>query len=126
MTKVVDWKKHEEQSDNLESLDILDTDIKINPDYYVHLILVYATKALGDSNLNEGLHKFITLINSLETYANASKLLDDDYTEDIKKFKADKDIKIFENRVQLAHLKQELILTRLFESKTISTPMKLK
>jgi hypothetical protein len=122
----INWEKHEQESDMLESEDILDTDIKINPDFYVHMTLIYGDRALGNPDINSGLISFVALINNLETYAKAAKMLDDDYHEEIEKFKTERDIKVFENRVQLAHLKKELILTRLFEQKTIITPMHLK
>lgn len=123
----VEWEKYREENKELETVDLLNTDIKINPDFYIHLCLTKSIQVLSNENLEAGFNQFITLVNTLECFAKSAGLLDDDYITALEEFKkTNPEIDKINTRMRLSHFKQQLILERLFENKTITTPVKFK
>ena len=101
-------KDYEEQIIDVDELG--GTDIKINPDFYIHHALIQMSKALANPDLKEGLSRYVLYAQHIETLAKAAKMIDDKYTESIRKYK--EEIK-FNNdtlglKVQLADKKIEL------------------
>lgn len=107
----------------------LDTDIKINPEYYIHIGLINCQKVLLDENAKSGLLKYYVLVEHIESLCVAAKLLDGGYEKEIKEFseKEKKESKDSDNltiNVRIANYKLKLITKEVFSRKTITTPMK--
>lgn len=124
-------------NDNFEDYDssVLDidevkgTDIKINPDYYIHNALIKAQQALTKDNMKEGFIQYRVFIEHIETLCRASKMLPGDFDERIKSFlssKEYKDVQINEltKGVRLADFKLGLMMEAVFKRKTLTDPLK--
>lgn len=102
------------------------TDIKINPDYYIHTALLRAQKALLKEDLKGGFLAYKIFIEHIENLCLAAKMLQDDYEVVIKDFKEGledtreplaKDIKV-------ANYKLRIMMTNVFDRKEIKTALK--
>ena len=118
---------YDEMIENISEL--TDTNIKINPDFYIHLALIKAQQALINPSLNDGLVQYRILVENIEIFAKSAGKLPDDYDEEVEKFKKEKQYKEEKNivlkGVKLANKKLEYIMTRIFKSKTLKTPMRI-
>ncbi|KKQ76466.1 MAG: hypothetical protein US97_C0007G0008 [Microgenomates group bacterium GW2011_GWF1_38_5] len=102
------------------------TDIKINPDYYLHRCLEGCRDALLKDDVKAGFIQYRLLVEQMEIIVKAAHLLDDGYDLEIKDFidKSDeKDVLI--KGVHIAQKKLGLILKSVFSSKVTTTPMRL-
>jgi|SRR6056297_412363 len=120
--------KYEKETYNIDNLD--DTDIKINPSYYIHKCLIQSQYVLSKENMKEGFLQFIILTNYLESLCKSSNLVPEDYDEEIKEYKKiiedeEKNSDDYIKKVKLAQKKQELLLKEIFDSKTITAPVKM-
>lgn len=120
------------ENDNFDKYDdeIIDTDalkntdIKINPDFYIHTALLKAQSTLQKDNMREGFLQFVMYIRFIEALCKANKLLDDEYLQNIKSYEnnekhsQEKDITI--RMLNLALYKLELIMGIVFGSKTLT------
>ena len=109
--------------------EVAGTDIKINPDYYIHHALLKAQVALTKENLTEGLIQFRIMVEHLEGLCKAAKLLDKEkYALAIKEFIESDDYKKEEDQklksARLANKKIELIMVEAFENRVRTEPMK--
>lgn len=119
-------EKYEKETYNIDNLE--DTEIKINPSYYIHKCLIQSQYVLSKENMKEGFLQFIILTNYLESLCKSAKLVPEEYEEELKKAKQqieeeEKDDYI--KKVKLAQKKQELLLKEVFESKTMTAPIKM-
>lgn len=88
-------KETENQEDYKDSIEdsivdvdeITTTEIKINPDFYIHMALLKAQKALTKDNMKEGLIQFRFLIEHIETLCQAANKIPSNYIELIANFK---------------------------------------
>lgn len=99
--------------------DLFDTEITINPNFYIHSALVLAQRALMSENLIDGMSKYIHLINNAEVLARSARIISDDYDEAIKAFKDSDDYKNVPESIKnnkLANKKLGLITSALFDS----------
>lgn len=101
----------------------LDTNISVNPDFYIHLAIIKMQNTMMTDNLNDGLIKYRILGEHLEMLCRAASMLPTDYDEQIRKFKEGEDFKSAENNLiahtKLANKKSEIILTMFFSKKPI-------
>ena len=121
-------QKYEKETYNVDNLD--DTDIKINPSYYIHKCLIQSQYVLSKENMKEGFLQFIILTNYLESLCKSSNLVPENYEDKIKQARAlieeeEKDSDEYIKKVKLAQKKQELLLKEIFDSKTITAPIKM-
>jgi hypothetical protein len=103
-----------------------ESDIKINPDLYIHRALLNAQACLMKEDVNLGFLQFRVVVEHLEILCKAANRVPTDYEEKLKKAReelkeTDKDT----FRVQLANKKLGLLVEDVFNSKTITTPLKL-
>lgn len=104
-----------------DNIDITNTEIKVNPNFYIHIALVNAQKALLKDDIKIGFLQYRVIVEYVENIANAANLLDNDYKEELKKFKEKEEYKqSAEQGVMLAHKKLNLITKAVF-SNTVST-----
>jgi len=112
--------------------DILNTDVNINPDYYIHISIVNAINALKSdgsiTSFKDRAMQFVIMINTLETLAIASKRLtatnkdkENLYEANIECFKKEgnyQNANDTEKLLLLANHKLRLIVTELNENRT--------
>lgn len=102
-------------------------DIKINPDYYIHMALLKAQAALSQDNIREGFIKFRMIVEHVETLCVAANMITDQYKVDIENFKNNVDYVEASDEikpVKLSNEKLRLMLTKVFKNKTLTTPLK--
>lgn len=113
--------------DSLDADEIIQTDVKINPDFYIHTALLKSQQALLNPSINEGFKQYRMFIEHIEGLCRASKIIDATYDEEIKKFEeAEKDEK--DSTIKFARIsnkKIELLMREVFNRKPIKEPMKL-
>lgn len=118
---------YEKVTDGVGEID--GTDIKINPDYYIHKAIVKAIDALSKENIREAFLMYRMAVETVETMCRATNKLPDNYADEIKKFlesdqyKAESDVST--KQTKLANKKFELLLSEVFQNKTINAPLKL-
>lgn len=110
----------------IDADEIMGTDVKINPDYYIHTALLKAQKALVKDNLKEGLAQFRFLTEHIEVLCSAAGMIDEDYTKDIETFKKSDEYNGDETKksVRLSNKKIELMMKAVFNQKTLTEPSK--
>lgn len=106
------------------------TDIKLNPDYYLHLSLSALSKVfMSDISAGEMFQKYRHIVEHLEILSKASNQLDaEQFDKDIEKFKKEnKEYKDAEKGTSksmiLAREKLRLMMTRVFSNKTATDPI---
>lgn len=121
-----DWEKYED--DVIDVDEVSGTDLKINPEYYIHTALLKAQSALLDENMNAGFLKYTLIVEHIESLCRASNLLDSDYDDEVKKVRASKEIKDLDSEglrsVKVASKKIELMMSVVFNAKTVSGNLK--
>ncbi len=122
-----DFNKLDSEIIDVDELD--NTEIKINPDYYIHKAIIKAQDALAKDNMKEGFNLYRIFIEHIELMARSSKNLPPKYEEDIKSFEATKDYTEEKDAliksIKLANKKLELIMTEIFSKKMVTDPLKL-
>lgn len=127
------FEKYDKYNDSIEDENVkIDTDIKINPDYYIHHLLMKIQGAISDNDLNVGFTKYFLLVEQLETIAESSGLLDNAMDDAEKTYKEaieekekeleklhEKDSKDTVMRTKIANYKLKIITESLFSSRTI-------
>lgn len=109
--------------------DMQDTDIKINPDFYIHNALLKAQYALVKDNIKEGFLQYQVLVNHIELLCRAASMLDKDkyhselleYKESLEKEKLESHIK----EIRYSDKKLELLMTNVFKNKPITDALKM-
>lgn len=109
--------------------DNLNTEIKINPDFYIHHALVNAQKSLLAENMKDGFIKYWSFIEHIEILCKSANMLPTDYEDKLKDFKQTDDYTNEENTltksVKLANMKLSLMMGEVFNRKTITEPLKV-
>lgn len=67
--------------------DIKGLDIKLNPDFFIHIALTTAIKALNKENLKESMIQYRMLVETAEAIAKGRGYIDEKYNEELDKFK---------------------------------------
>jgi len=113
-----------------EGEDILNTDIKINPDFYIHHALVNAQKSLLKEDIKEGFLQYWGFVEHIEILCKAANMLPDKYTNSLEEFKKteeyQKEQDNFKKSVKIANKKLSLIMGEVFNRKTVTEPLKIK
>lgn len=109
--------------------EVVGTDIKINPDFYIHNALVKAQEALTKDNLKEGFVQFRFLVEHIEVLCRAANMLSDDYDRDLSDFKQsdeyNKEEKDYAKNVKIANKKIQLLMKEVFSNKVATDPLKM-
>lgn len=119
-------EKYEKEILNIDHIE--GTDIKINPEYYIHNAIIKAQNVLASEEIATGALKFRILIENIETLCIAAKLVDKDYKDKIETFetklKEEKNSTVI-NHGKLGNFKLSLLMQLVFENKTVFQKLKL-
>jgi len=109
--------------DKIQDVDeVSGTDVKINPDYYIHECLRNLQRALIKEDSRVGFLQFRMIAEHMEGLARSAGFLGDDYDKEIKTLNYEgSDVSA---HMKLANKKVELITERVFGSKVNTSPMK--
>ena len=84
--RVVDPEDYNSYEEHIEDVDeITGTDVKINPDYYIHTAIVNAQQSLKEPNIKEAYVRFRIWIEHAQDLAEAANMITQDYLDRIKK-----------------------------------------
>jgi len=102
------------------------TDIKINPDFYIHNALVKAQQSLVRDDVKAGYAAYRIYVEQVELLCRAANMLPDNYDENIKTFKLSEEYMQSSDykMILLANKKLELVMTEVFKSKLMTEPLK--
>jgi len=108
---------------------ILGTDIKINPDFYIHLAIVACQKALSGDEPVKNMQKYWQSVEHLEALMRSSRKLPDDYQDKVAELVNSKEYqnqKIDRQLFLKNRLKYEMCVGVAFDMKPADEPLKLK
>lgn len=121
-----DFNKYDEKI--LDVDEVIGTDIKINPDFYIHNAIVKAQNALNSQDFKQGIIQFRLNIENIEILCKAGGMLPDDYNQQIEDYKKSEDYaeekELNIKNFRLANKKLEILLTNVFSSKVSTTPLR--
>lgn len=114
-------------SEVIDVEDMNNTDIKINPDFYMHQAILKAQEALANPNKDIGFAQYRQFIEHIQVIAESSGLIGTEYTQEIKTYMESEEYKKASTdiaSVRLSDRKLKLILTRLFSKKIKTDPLR--
>lgn len=121
----------EEYESQIEDVDELSgTDIKINPEFYIHTAVLKAQEALVKENVQVGFLQYRVMVEHIETLCRAAKMLTkESYDEAIEKYKKENEEYAKETNqevksVRLATKKLELLMQQVFSAKVTTSHLK--
>jgi hypothetical protein len=125
----MDNEEYNEYENQIEDIDeVKGTDVKINADYYIHRTLDATLDALKNPNIKDGLIQYRMLIEHLETLADSSKLLTNDYKDNLEKYKQSKEFaeekEDFARNMKLSNKKLSLLTKEVFSNKVATNILK--
>jgi len=106
-------------------------DIKIKPNFYLHMAILSAQKTLlfsvAKTSIADGLLGYNVFIEHIEVICKAAKFLDDNYNDELEKFKQTDEYINTERKdvqmVKLANKKLELLLSKIFQHSPVTFPL---
>jgi hypothetical protein len=105
----------------------ISTDIKINPDFYIHHALVKAQNTFLKDNMKEGFTQYILFIEHIETLCRSARFLQKEYEDALEKYRKSKEYTDAEDklqqRVRLANKKLGLMMEQVFDRKVATDPL---
>lgn len=108
------------QPDTDDMDEIGGTELKINPDYYIHTGILKAQACLVKENMKEGFTQYAIMVEHIESLCRSASMLDNDYknklAEEVGKIN-DSDLLV--RNVKIANIKIELMLEAVFNKKTM-------
>lgn len=127
------WRDYEATIEDVD--EIQGTDVKINPDFYVHTAIASAQKALNEPNLSDAYVRFRMWVEHAQDLAVAAKMVTDAYWTDIagiddslkKEVGEDYWARMPDNArsARVASRKLQFLLKQIFATKTKVAPLKL-
>lgn len=127
------WRDYESSIEDVD--EIHGTDVKINPDFYVHQAIANAQKALNEPNLPDAYVRFRMWVEHVQDLAVAAKMVTEAYWTDIagieealkKEMGPEGWAKMPENArsARMASRKLQFLLKQIFATKTKVAPLKL-
>lgn len=121
-----DVKNYDNEIEDIDEIE--GTDIKINPDYYIHQGLLRAQKALTQENVKEGFLQYRLIIEHIEVLCKAAKMLESDYEDILEEFKKTEEYReekdTLVQSVKLANKKLSLMMEAVFSNKVSTSPLK--
>ena len=121
-----DFNKFDDEVLDIE--EVTATDLKINPDYYIHNIILKGQAALISQDINSGIMQFIMCTENLEILCRSANKITEDYDKKVQEFRDEQNKRNEEinlKNFRVANKKWELLLTEVFQNKTITQPMRL-
>lgn len=115
----------------LDFKDETNIDIKIKPNFYIHMALLMAQRTLMisvfKSDIRDGIVAYSILIEHIEMLCRASEYLSDDYDQAIKDFKADKEYIGINNdtlkNAKLSNYKLQMLMKEVFSRSPSENPL---
>lgn len=121
--------KNKYENNTIDTDEVLGTDIKINPDFYIHTGILKAQNALTKENIQEGFIQYKILIEHIEMLCIAANMInEEEYNTEIQDFK--KTDEYLENKdsiakmVKLSTKKLGLLMKNVFSNKVATDPLK--
>lgn len=115
---------------NDEDLDLLNTEIKINPSFYIHFNLIKSQDALLKDDYKQGFMQYFACAKHLLILCRAGKMIPDDfderYTKEKEKISQKKDLELIQRLFQEALWLNDVLVGEVFGSRKITTPLKIK
>lgn len=128
-------KKYEEMDNSIIDVDeIAGTDVKINPDYYIHNALVNAQKALNEEDITAAFNRFRVWVEHAQDLADAAGMLTDDYYTEVRKIpgeidaeskEAGEELKPHARMARISSRKLKHIMKQVFSNKVSTGPLRL-
>lgn len=103
--------------------DVEDTNIKINPDFYIHNAILKAQQALLHPDMKEAHIRYSLFVEHIEMLCRAAKKIDTDYDSRIAQYKNDEEYKNSVDLIKqakLANKKLGLIMDAVFDQKPMT------
>jgi hypothetical protein len=119
------------EGETFDEGDILEgQDLKINPDFFIHMAVLKSQQALLKDNLKEGLMQYRLLVEQVEIVCRSAGIVDDkSYEESLKRFKDKEDYKderdALVQHALLAGEKLRLLLEFVFGNRVSTNPMRM-
>jgi hypothetical protein len=117
------------EKDILDFTDESNLDIKLKPNFYIHMAILMAQKTLTLSvvktSITEGLLAYCIFIEHIEMLCSAADYLSPEYKNDIENFKKSAEYTTTEFKAQsakLANKKLELLMKEIFKRTPLSQP----
>lgn len=82
-----DFNSYDAEIDDVD--EVAGTDVKINPDYYIHTAIVNAQRSLNDPDLKNAFVRFRVWVEHAQDLAEAANMVTDNYFDEVKKIKVD-------------------------------------
>lgn len=124
-----DYSKYDDDT-NYDVDSVTDTNITINPSFYIHHAVVKAQKALIKDNVKDGFLQYRILVDHLEIICESAKMLPENYSKIIedweKEHSEEKEAKdAWSYGVKKAHFKLKTLMGEVFSSNVSTNPMKM-
>ncbi len=122
-----DFKDYEKEVMDFDELGS-STEVKVNPQYYIHSSLMKISKVFEEDDLKVWSIKYRQIVEHIEILCKAAKMQPDDYDEKLRGFMNSESYKKKEGHAKsfsLAEKKLSLLLGEVFESKTIIDNLEL-
>lgn len=130
-----DYSDPDEKNDYDKSTDFAEedtlgnTDVKINPDFYIHTALIRAQKCLLNTDVRAGFLSYCVFIEHIETLCTSAKKLEPDYYTNLETFKArlregEQPKDALATDVKIANEKLRLMMTAVFNNKPLYDGLK--
>lgn len=123
-------KSKEDYDNYVLNIDEIDgTDVKINPDYYIHLCLVKLSNTFdGELSLKESFQKYRHIVEHIEVLCDSANLLTENYKTDLDAYKKEKvytdEADPVVKSANLARQKLKLLMKNVFKHKVATEPMR--
>ena len=98
------------------------SEIKINPDFYIHISITNALKALSRDDIDSSFSQFRVLVETCERICRGANRLLEDYDQEVEDYLNSEEYKKAEGKVlstMLANKKLELIIRGITKRKTL-------
>lgn len=120
------------EGEEINTDDLKNTDVKINPSFYQHINLIKAQESLVSEDIAGGMLQYFVNAEHMETLCKASNMLPDDYNDELKqaynkagvKEKVDKDDIVDLSR--RAKIKYQVLLSSIFSKVERKARVKLR
>ena len=109
-------ENYEDSTLNMSEMD--GSDIKINPDFYIHFGILKAQTALQENNTKEGFVKYVIIVEHIESLCKSARYMPKDYEEKVAAIgETVTDENELVRNVRIANKKLEFLLTYVFSHK---------
>lgn len=102
--------------------DVKGIDIKLNPDFFIHVALTNAIKVMNKDNLKEAIIQYRMLVDTAEAIAKGRGYIDQNYYNELDKYKKEinKD-QASSSQTGLIAIKKFELITQAFSQRQTST-----